>query len=75
MYAPVLRLDRPIPRRNRPDEVITGRACLLLFGSARLCATHDGEAVADGWIAEDPGTRITVADGANEIALWTWQSV
>lgn len=56
MYAAVLSLDRLILRKSRRDAAIKERARLILFGSAHLCATHDGQAVVDGWIAEGPGT-------------------
>ncbi len=60
MNAAVLSLDGLILRKSRRNKVIAGRARLILFDSAHLCATYDGQAV---------------VDGANKIALWTWQSV
>ncbi len=46
-----------------------------LVSAAHLHAVHDPQAVVDGWIAEDPDTKITVVDGANKIALYARQSV
>ena len=46
-----------------------------LIAAAHLCATHDPQAIVDGWIAEDPDTKITVVDGANKIALYARQAV
>ncbi len=45
-----------------------------LIAAAHLHATGDLQAVVDGWIAEDPETKITVVDGANKIALYARQS-
>jgi lactate racemase len=45
----------------------------------RLAAAHlypagDAQAVVDGWLAENPRTRITVVDGANKLALYARQA-
>ncbi len=46
-----------------------------LIAGAHLCPTHEPQAVVDGWIAEDPDTRIIVVDGANKIALYASQTL
>lgn len=60
MYAAVSGLDGLIGRRSGRNNAITERARPVHFSLAPLCVTHDGQAV---------------VDGANKIALWTWQSV
>ena len=49
-----------------PEELIT---------AAHLHAVQDPQTIVDGWIAEDPGTKITVVDGANKVALYARQVV
>ena len=44
-----------------PDELIE---------AAHLRPTHEPQTVVDNWLAENPGTRITVVDGANKVALY-----
>jgi nickel-dependent lactate racemase len=41
-----------------------------LVEAAHLYPTHDPQAVVDGWLAEQPGAKITIVDGANKIALY-----
>jgi nickel-dependent lactate racemase len=41
-----------------------------LIEAAHLCPTRDPQAVVDGWLAEQPDTKIMVVDGANKIALY-----
>jgi nickel-dependent lactate racemase len=40
-----------------------------LIEAAHLHPTHNPQAVVDNWLAEQPNTKIIVADGANKIAL------
>ncbi len=44
-----------------PDELIE---------AAHLRPTHEPQTVVDNWLVENPGTRITVVDGANKVALY-----
>jgi nickel-dependent lactate racemase len=41
-----------------------------LIEAAHLQPTHEPQTVVDNWLAENPGTRITVVDGANKVALY-----
>jgi nickel-dependent lactate racemase len=45
------------------------------LAAAHLYPTRDPQAVVDGWLREDPRTRITVVDGANKLALYAKQAV
>ena len=40
-----------------------------LVEAAHLYPSHDPQAVVDGWLTEQPGTRIIFVDGANKVAL------
>jgi len=40
-----------------------------LIEAAHLYPTHDPQAIVDGWLAEQPDTRIIFVDGANKVAL------
>ena len=44
-----------------PDELIE---------AAHLRPTHEPQTIVDNWLVENPGTRITVVDGANKVALY-----
>jgi len=61
-------------RRLRRIWVYSGISDELIT-AAHLHATHDPQGVIDGWIAEDPHTRITIVDGANKVALYAKQAV
>ncbi len=41
------------------------------IASMHLFASHNPQAVIDGWLAEDPSIQITVVDGANKLALYS----
>ena len=38
--------------------------------AVHLCPTDNPQAVVDGWLRQDPNTRISIVDGANKIALY-----
>ena len=42
--------------------------------AAHLYPTRDPQAVVDGWLAQDPQTRILVVDGANKVCLYPARS-
>jgi len=44
-----------------PDELIE---------AAHLQPTYEPQTVVDNWLTENPGTIITVVDGANRVALY-----
>lgn len=44
-----------------PDELIE---------AAHLRSAHEPQTVVDNWLTENPGTMITVVDGANKVALY-----
>ena len=41
-----------------------------LIEAVHLRATHEPQAVVDGWLAEQPDAKITIVDGANKVALY-----
>jgi nickel-dependent lactate racemase len=41
-----------------------------LIEAVHLHATHEPQAVVDGWLAEKPDAKITIVDGANKVALY-----
>ena len=41
-----------------------------LIEAVHLHATHEPQAVVDGWLAEQPDAKITIVDGANKVALY-----
>ncbi|MHC4755754.1 MAG: hypothetical protein ACYTBP_11485 [Planctomycetota bacterium] len=42
-----------------------------LLESAHLKPTHNPQQIVNGWLADDPDTKITIVDGANKIALYS----
>jgi nickel-dependent lactate racemase len=61
-FAQMIRRLRKIWMHSEiPDDLVR---------AAHLCPAHRPQAVVDGWLAEDPDTRITIVDGANKIALY-----
>jgi len=57
----IKRLNRIWMYSHIPDQLIE---------AAHLYPTHQPQAVIDNWLRQDPGTRITIVDGANKIALY-----
>ena len=45
-----------------------------LIEAVHLHATHEPQAVVDGWLAEQPDAKITIVDGANKVALYRGDS-
>jgi nickel-dependent lactate racemase len=41
-----------------------------LIKAVHLHAAHEPQAVVDGWLAEQPDTKINIVDGANKVALY-----
>jgi len=41
-----------------------------LIEAAHLRPTHEPQKVIDGWLGENPDTKITIVDGANKLALY-----
>ncbi len=57
----IRRLRRIWMHSEIPDDLVE---------AAYLYPTHGPQAVVDGWLAEQPGAKITIVDGANKIALY-----
>lgn len=61
-FAQLIRRLRKIWMHTRiPDHLIE---------AAHIHPTHQPQNVIDDWLADDPGAKITIVDGANKIALY-----